>query len=112
MRTGPRGGIGGSRHHRRLGIRPHQRKRQSRLARAFRAIDFNDPPLGQSADTQRDIQTQRSGRRRLDIHRGFPGSKLHYRALAEEIYIREEGRLVRIPFEEILYFEKRKLCDV
>lgn len=29
----------------------------------------------------------------------------NYRAQAKEVYIREEGRLVRIPFENILYFE-------
>lgn len=29
----------------------------------------------------------------------------HYRAVAEEVYIREEGRLVRVPYADILYFE-------
>ena len=37
-------------------------QRQRCLARAFRTVNFNDPPHGQAADTQCDIKAQRPGR--------------------------------------------------
>ena len=36
-------------------------QRERRFARAFRAIDFDDPALGQAANAERDIEPQRAG---------------------------------------------------
>ncbi len=61
----------------------HHMQGQRRLAAGFRPVDLDDPALGQAADPQRDVQTQRSGRGRLDVHRRAVGAKAHDRALAE-----------------------------
>ena len=39
----------------------HHMQRQRGLARAFGAVDLNDPALRQTADAQGDIQTERPG---------------------------------------------------
>jgi hypothetical protein len=46
-------------------------QRQRRLARAFGAVDLDDPALGQAADAQRDVEAERAGRGRLDIGHGL-----------------------------------------
>ncbi len=38
-----------------------------RLARALRAVDFDDAALGQAADAERDVEAERAGRNRLDV---------------------------------------------
>ena len=43
-------------------------QRQRGLARAFRAVDLDDPALGQAADAERDVEAQRAGRDRFDLH--------------------------------------------
>jgi hypothetical protein len=40
-------------------------------------------PLGKAADPQRDVEAERTGRGRLDVHRRAVGAKAHDRALAE-----------------------------
>jgi hypothetical protein len=42
-------------------------QRQRGLARAFRAVDLDDPALGQAADAERDVEPERAGRGRLDL---------------------------------------------
>jgi hypothetical protein len=61
----------------------HHVQRQRRLARAFRPVDLDDPALGQPADPQRDVEAERTRRRRLDIPHGVVAAELHDRALAE-----------------------------
>ena len=64
-------------------------QRQRGLARAFRAIHFNHAAFGQAADAKCNIEPERSGRNRFDIHR-FLGAQLHGRTLAESaINLRE-----------------------
>src|SRR4030088_901714 len=41
------------------------------------------PPLGQAPDTERDIEPERAGRDRLDIHRTVVLAEPHHRSLAE-----------------------------
>ncbi len=57
-------------------------QRQRGLARAFRPIDFDHPALGKAADAQRDIEPERTGRNRFDLHR-FLRAQLHRRTLAK-----------------------------
>ena len=59
------------------------RERQRRLARAFRTIDFDDPPARQPANTKCDIEPKRTGRDRLDLDRLVMLAEPHDRALAE-----------------------------
>ena len=61
----------------------HHMQRQRGLARAFRPIDLDDPPLGQAADPQRHVQAQRARRHGLDLHDLALVAQLHHRALAE-----------------------------
>jgi hypothetical protein len=56
---------------------------QSGFARAFRAVNFDDSALGQTANAQRDIQPQRPGRGCLDLGHGVVGAKAHDGALPE-----------------------------
>ena len=66
-------------------------QRESGLARAFGTVDFDDAATRQTADAERDVEPERSGRDRLDLHR-FLRSELHHRALAERaIDLRECG---------------------
>ena len=48
-------------------------QRERGLARAFRAVDFDDAALGQAADAERDIEAQRAGRDRFDLQRPRAG---------------------------------------
>jgi hypothetical protein len=51
-------------------------ERQRGLARAFRPVYLDDAPARQSADAQRDVQPQRPGGDRLDLHL-VPAAQLH-----------------------------------
>jgi hypothetical protein len=80
----------------------HDMQRQRGLARRFRPVDLDDPALGQAADAKRDVEAQRAGRGRLDLHRRAVGAKPHDRALAElPLDLRERAfqrlRLVHVP---------------
>ena len=57
-------------------------QRERGLARAFRAVDLDDAALGQATDAERDIEAQRAGRDRLDLHM-LALAELHDRSLAE-----------------------------
>ena len=57
-------------------------EREGRLARAFRAVDLDDPAAGQAADTERDVEAERAGRHHLHLHL-LARSQLHRAALAE-----------------------------
>ena len=61
----------------------HDVQRQGGFAGAFRPVDLDHPPLGQAADAERDIQTQRSGRVGLHDIAGALLTQLHHRPLAE-----------------------------
>ena len=58
-------------------------QRQRRLARGFGSVDLDDAPLGQAADTQRNIQTDRARRNGLDVPGCLAVSHAHDRALTE-----------------------------
>ena len=60
----------------------HHMQGQGGLARTFRAIDFNDAALGQTANAKRQVKAQGTRGHRLDLHGGLV-AQLHYRALAE-----------------------------
>ena len=57
-------------------------QRQRRLARTFRAVNLDDPPLGQAANAKRDVEAERAGRDRFDLQL-FARPQLHRAALAE-----------------------------
>ena len=52
------------------------------LARGFRAVDLDDAAEGQAADAEREVDGERAGRERLDLHLGV-AAEAHDRALAE-----------------------------
>ena len=58
-------------------------KRQRGLPRAFRAIDFDDPPLWQTPNPKGDIEPERACRCRLNFLDGVLAPKAHDRALAK-----------------------------
>ena len=60
----------------------HAVQGQRRLARAFRTIDFDDTALGQAANAERNVEAERTGGHRFDIHHLLV-AKAHDRALAE-----------------------------
>ncbi len=53
------------------------------LARAFRPKDLDHPAARQAADAQRQVEAERAGGHRLDLHHLALGAQLHHRALAE-----------------------------
>ena len=57
-------------------------QRERRLAGRFRPVDFNHPSLGEAADTERDVESERTGRNRFDFGHRI-GAELHDRAFAE-----------------------------
>src|SRR5690606_1288920 len=67
-------------------------QRQRRLAGAFRAVNLDDAPLGQTADAERDVEAERAGRDRLDLHALVLAAEAHDRTLAEgSLDLRERG---------------------
>ena len=64
------------------------------LSGRFRAVDFGDPPAGDPANAQRDVQRERSGRDRLHCQMiGFP--KAHDRPFAETFADLAQGAVQR-----------------
>ena len=61
----------------------HHVQGQGGLARAFRPVDLDHPPLGQAADAQRHVEAERAGGDRLDLDDLALVAQLHHRALAE-----------------------------
>jgi hypothetical protein len=57
-------------------------ERKGRLARAFRAIDFDDAAARKATDPQRDVEPQRPAGDGLDLER-LALAEFHCRALAE-----------------------------
>ena len=51
-----------------LGLCDHL-KRNRRLTGRFRSIDFNDSSFWNTANTERNVQTERPGRNNIDVHR-------------------------------------------
>jgi RecA/RadA recombinase len=68
-------------------------QRQRGLARAFRAVDFNDAAARQSADAECYIEAERTGRDDVGLSRGFARTELHDGALAERAFDLTEGRV-------------------
>src|ERR1044072_9056740 len=65
---------------------------ERRLTTRFRSIDLGDSALGQSADAESHIQTQRAGRNRLDrLMPALPHA--HNRALPEGLFDLAESHL-------------------
>ncbi len=62
----------------------HDLQCQRRLTRAFGPVDFDDASLRQTADAERDVETERSRRNRLDVE-FLVGAEAHDRALAEAL---------------------------
>src|SRR5947207_8356288 len=58
-------------------------QRERGLAGGFRPIDLDHAPARQAADAERDIEPERAGRDRLDVHRLVILAQLHDRTLAE-----------------------------
>ena len=71
----------------------HRVQRHGGLARAFRPVDLDDAALGQSADTQRNVQPQRPGRHRLDLDDLLVDAQTHDRALAEGAFDLRQRRV-------------------
>ena len=87
-------------------------QRQRRLARAFGPVNLDAAALGQAANAQRDVEAERSGRDRFDLHL-LARSQLHRRALAEGAVDLGERRLqcflsVHIP--RLLGIDKLEHC--
>ena len=55
------------------------------LTGAFRSVDLDDPAAGQTADPQRDIEAQRTGRNMFDVHMGVL-AELHDGAFTELLF--------------------------
>jgi hypothetical protein len=66
------------------------------LAGGLRPVDFDDAALGQAADAERDVETQRTGRNRLDLDRLLVLAQAHDRALAERPFDLRERRVERL----------------
>jgi hypothetical protein len=73
----------------------HDMQRQRGLARALGPVDLDDAALGQAADPQRNVESQRAGRDRLDLQR-LALAELHDRALAEGALDLGESRVQRL----------------
>ena len=71
----------------------HDMQGQRRLARAFGPVDFHDPALRQTADSQRDVEPQRAGRGRFDIGQRVVTAQLHDRSLAELAFDLRQRRI-------------------
>ena len=66
-------------------------QRERRLARAFRAVNLDDPAARQAADAERDVEPEAAGRDRLDLDL-LAAAEPHRRALAERaVDLRERG---------------------
>src|SRR5271168_2936454 len=71
-------------------------QRQRGLARGFRAVNFDDAAARQAADAERDVEAERTGRNRLDLHRLLVLAQAHDRALAERALDLRERRVERL----------------
>ena len=89
----------------------HAMQRKRGLAGRFRAIDLDNPSLGKSPDPQRNIETQRSGRCRLDLGHLVVAAKLHDRTLAELAFDLCQRRIERLlPFALLSGCHVEKFC--
>src|SRR5258707_11494374 len=59
------------------------------------SVDLDDAALGQAADAERDVEAQRTGRDRFDLH-GFALAELHDGALAEGALDLGQGGIQRL----------------
>ncbi len=73
-----------------LGLGDH-REGQGGLAGGFRTVDLDDPPLGQAADAEGDVQAQGAGRDGRD-RLALMVAHAHDRALAELAFDLSQGR--------------------
>ncbi|CAM8619876.1 hypothetical protein MCEMSEM22_00001 [Comamonadaceae bacterium] len=64
----------------------HHLQRQRGFAGRLRAIDFHHAATGQTAYTQRDVQTQRAGGHDLNIFNHLTLAQTHDGALAELLF--------------------------
>ncbi|EBA05501.1 hypothetical protein SSE37_00935, partial [Sagittula stellata E-37] len=77
----------------------------------FRAVDLDDPALGQTADPQRDVETKGTGRGRLDILDRVLAAQLHDRTLAELPFDLGQGAVQRLLLVRVaLAVHTEKIC--
>ena len=69
----------------------HDLERQRRLTGRLRAVDFDDAAFRQAADTERDVEAERSGRDRLDLGNLLFGSEFHHGTFAKRAVDLAEG---------------------
>src|SRR6185312_13006454 len=71
----------------------HRVQRERGLAGRFRPVDFHDAAARQAANAEGDIEPERAGRDRLDVHGLVVFAETHNRALAElALDLAERGR--------------------
>src|SRR5947208_1369895 len=58
-------------------------QRERGFAGGFRPVDLDHAPARQAADAERDVEAERAGGYRFDLHRLVVLAELHDRALAE-----------------------------
>jgi hypothetical protein len=85
-------------------------QRQRGFARRFRAVNLDDPAARQATNAQRDVEAQRAGRNRLDVHRLHVLAEPHDRALAETALDLGQGGIQRLRFVHGRSFNETKCC--
>src|SRR5579859_6861058 len=73
----------------------HHVQGEGGLARAFGPVDLDDAALWQAADAERQVEAERAGGHRLDLHHLALVAQLHHRALAEGPVDLRQRRLQR-----------------
>src|SRR5262245_49440427 len=61
-------------------------QRQRRLAGSFRTVNFDHPAARHTADTERDVESERTGRNGLHVFDYSAFAELHDRAFAELLF--------------------------
>ena len=88
-----------------LGLGQHM-QRQRRLARAFRSVNLDNPPFGQAADAESDVEAERSRGDRFNLDGLFLLAELHDRALTEIPLDLGQGCVQRFLFVHDVLFDE------
>ena len=75
----------------------HHMKGNGRLAAGFRSIDLNDPALGNTAESKRNVKRKGSRRDRFHIHVGLGLTEFHDSAFAE-FFLKVADRCLERPY--------------
>src|SRR5690606_1348560 len=81
-----------------------------RLAGGFGTVDLDDAAAGKTADAQRDVEAERSGRYSLDLDERLAGAEPHDRALAKGAFDLRERRGQRFFLVHTVSFNEAKCC--